>query len=124
MSTNGSKLGVRERGRLLVLGTAEADPASVVGELPGAAELLTENRGGADVVLLFAADVAEVHADAEVAWSSVADGGRLWIAYRKGAGPAALNRDTLQAALADHGLVGVTLVSLDGTWSAMRVRPL
>jgi hypothetical protein len=40
------------------------------------------------------------------------------------AGSDGLNRDTLQAALADHGLVGVTLVSLDSTWSAMRVRRL
>lgn len=124
MATNGSKLGVREKGSLLVIGTAEADPASVVGQLPAAAELLTDHEGAADVVLLFAADVAQVHADAEAAWSRVANGGRLWIAYRKGAGSAALNRDTLQAALADHGLVGVTLVSLDNTWSAMRVRPL
>jgi hypothetical protein len=64
------------------------------------------------------------------AWDEVKSGGRLWVWYRKGAGrakpgsaEAPLHRDTLQAALAGFGLVGVTLISVDGEWSSMRVRP-
>jgi hypothetical protein len=122
MATNGSKLGVRAGGRVTVLGLAVTDAEAVIGGLPVDAALTDAGEG--DVVLFFAADVPQVHAEVDAAWSSVADGGRLWLAYRKGAGSAALNRDTLQKALGDHGLVGVTLVSLDPTWSAMRVRPL
>jgi hypothetical protein len=122
MAANGSKLGVRAGGQVVVLGLPLAEALDVLGDLPADTTLNAGVDG--DVVVLFAGDVEHVHAEVEAAWSSVADGGRLWVAYRKGAGPAALNRDTLQSALAGHGLVGVTLVSLDATWSAMRVRPV
>jgi Protein of unknown function (DUF3052) len=128
MATNAAKLGLRGGGRLAVRGLPAAEVAwvikQVVGDLPDGARVDGEDRGGADVVVLFAGDVDQVHADVGTARGLVAEGGRLWVAYRKGAGPAALNRDTLQQALAPHGLVGVTLVSLDATWSAMRVREL
>jgi hypothetical protein len=128
MATNAAKLGLRGTGRLTVRGLPPAEAAAVisevVGELPDGASVDGEDRGGADVVVLFARDVDQVHAEVGPAQGLVSDGGRLWVAYRKGAGPAGLNRDTLQRALAPHGLVGVTLVSLDATWSAMRAREL
>jgi hypothetical protein len=124
MATNAGKLGLRDGGRLAVRGLSRAEAVGVVGEMPDGARLDDEGRGDADVVVLFASDVEQVHADVAAAGALVAGGGRLWVAYRKGGGPAALNRDTLQAALAPHGLVGVTLVSLDAAWSAMRVRDL
>ncbi|HEX4402198.1 MAG TPA: hypothetical protein VHZ98_12820 [Galbitalea sp.] len=61
-------------------------------------------------------------------WDAIATGGRLWVWYRKGAkahdGKVPLHRDTLQALLAEHGMDGVTLISVDDTWSSMRVREL
>jgi hypothetical protein len=128
MATNAAKLGLRGGGRLAVRGLPAADAASVIrdllGELPDGARVDGEGRGEADVVVLFAADAEQVHADVTAARELAGDGGRLWVAYRKGAGPAALNRDTLQRALGAQGLVGVTLVSLDAARSAMRVRDL
>jgi hypothetical protein len=49
----------------------------------------------------------------------------LWIAYPKGGAKAGtdLNRDILWNAVSQHNLSGVTLVSLDEAWSAMRFRP-
>jgi Protein of unknown function (DUF3052) len=128
MATNAAKLGLRVGGRLTVRGLSTTEAASVIreviGDLPDGARLDGESPGEADVLVLFAGDVEQVHAEVLAARELVGDGGRLWVAYRKGAGPAALNRDTLQRALAAHGLVGVTLVSLDAAWSAMRVRDL
>ena len=49
----------------------------------------------------------------------------LWIAYPKGgakAGPD-VNRDILWNAVSQYDLTGVTLISLDEIWSAMRFRP-
>ncbi len=34
-----------------------------------------------------------------------------------------LNRDILWAEMAPHGVTGMSLVALDGSWSAMRFRP-
>lgn len=49
----------------------------------------------------------------------------LWIAYPKGGAKADtdLNRDILLNAVSQHNLSGVTLISLDEVWSAMRFRP-
>lgn len=138
MATNATKLGLPAGGMLAVRGLPRAEAAAVVGELPEGARTRALGGGGADqdatagggedrdadVVVLFADDVAAVHAEVATAKQAVTEGGRLWVAYRKGAGRDALNRDTLQRALADHGLVGVFLVSLDPSWSAMRVRDL
>jgi hypothetical protein len=48
------------------------------------------------------------------------------ISYRKGGKRAGtyLNRDLVWQRLEREGLAGVTLVSLDDEWSAMRLRPL
>jgi hypothetical protein len=93
----------------------------LLGELPDGVAV-TDSADVADVVILFADDVAAVTESAVPALTRATAAGRFWIAYRKGAKP--LHRDTLQAALAGLGLDGVTLVSLDDTWSAMRVKAL
>ena len=123
MATNATKLGLRAGGRLVVRGLPPAEAAALVGELPDGART-DAGRGGADVVVVFAGDAAQVHAEVTEAAGIAGEAGRLWVAYRKGARRDALNRDTLQRALGDHGLVGVSLVSLDASWSAMRVREL
>jgi hypothetical protein len=50
----------------------------------------------------------------------------VWLAYPKGGKKKAgtdLNRDILWEAVSKYGLVGVSLISLDEVWSAMRFRP-
>jgi hypothetical protein len=49
----------------------------------------------------------------------------LWIAYPKGGAKVGtdINRDRLWDAVEKHNLSGVTLISLDEIWSAMRFRP-
>ena|SRR5579871_3208910 len=56
--------------------------------------------------------------------TSVPPGGVIWVAYRKGGETAGtdLNRDIIWRRLEPEGLTGVTLVSIDDEWSAMRFR--
>lgn len=123
------KVGIRPGLTVASLGheAAGVDPAGLLdGQEIGS--------GPADIVLFFAGSVAAVDAGVDEAWADVRGAGRLWVAYRKGAtarktgaqDPAAppLHRDTLQQALAGHGLTGVTLIALDAEWSALRVRPV
>ncbi|MFI5829167.1 hypothetical protein ACIA6C_18265 [Streptomyces sp. NPDC051578] len=120
--TTAEKLGVKEGATLLVLET----PAGwSPGPLPAAATV-TPVSGSADLVLLFAPDAAALDATIGKALDAVPFDGLVWVAYRKGGAKAGtdLNRDILQERLSAHGLVGVTLIALDSTWSAMRVRPL
>ncbi|RKR76497.1 DUF3052 family protein [Frondihabitans australicus] len=120
------KLGVKQGSWVAAWGIEQEQLLTLLGPLPDQVEVsavLADEAPdeSAQIVLLFADTVDDVHARIEAAWQSTAALGRLWVAYRKGARP--LHRDTLQEALAVHGLNGVTLVALDGEWSAMRVRP-
>jgi len=51
--------------------------------------------------------------------------GLFWICYPKGSSKIKtdLNRDILWAAMGKFGLAGVSLISIDNVWSAMRFRP-
>src|SRR5215472_8513158 len=77
-----------------------------------------------DVLQVFAQDRAALDRVAP-ALRSVRPGGLLWVCYPKGGRKAGtdLNRDLLWEAMSEHGLAGVTLVSVDDRWSAMRFRP-
>lgn len=121
------KLGIRADSVTAVIGRGIDEARELLGELPVGAELVVD-AASADLVLLFADDVHGVTSSARTAHERTRGGGRFWIAYRKGAsrrssgGAHPLHRDTLQAALAALGLDGVTLISLDEIWSAMRVK--
>jgi hypothetical protein len=93
--------------------------------LPAGASVSEVLSAGLDFVLLFAASLAELELHAASAASAVRPGGLLWVGYRKGGRRVGtdLNRDLLWRAMARYGQSGVTLVSIDETWSAMRFRP-
>jgi len=79
-------------------------------------------------VLGFARSAAEMDAIARTTGRALADGALFWSAYPKGTSKkykgADINRDTGHARMKTHGFDGVSLVALDGDWSAMRFRPL
>jgi hypothetical protein len=75
-------------------------------------------------VLAFARSLSELDAIARTAAGALADGALFWSAYPKGTSKkykgADINRDTGHARMKAHGFDGVSLVALDGDWSAMR----
>ena len=123
------KLGIRAGASVLALGQPVSAAADLVGTVPDGVTFVPESDSRSAIVLMFADTVADIQSGARTAYEATAPEGRLWIAYRKGAGrstvageTAPLHRDTMQKALAEVGLDGVTLISLDDTWSAMRVK--
>lgn len=70
-------------------------------------------------------DTQELDSTGPAALRAVKPGGLLWVCYPKGGVKAGtdLNRDILWERMSKLGLVGVTLVAVDATWSAMRFRP-
>ena len=131
MSTVAQKLGIKADSRVAV-DAVDVDSARVLlGALQERVVVDARNGTPADQVILMADGLADLGTKLPGVWAEVSAGGRLWVWYRKGAnrsraqGSAApLHRDTLQAVLADHGMDGVTLISIDDTWSSMRVREL
>jgi hypothetical protein len=81
--------------------------------------------GEFDWVQLFARSVSELESLAPAALRAVKRDGLLWIAYPKKSGPIKtdISRDVGWHPVHDAGWMGVTLVSLDETWSCGRFRP-
>jgi len=86
-------------------------------------------KGAYGFVLGFAKSQKEATALAKTLKKALLDEkALLWLAYPKGSSKkyqsVDLNRDSLHALMSDLGLDGVSLVSLDGDWSAMRFKPV
>jgi len=97
-----------------------------LGELPEGVELAEKPTGKFDFVQLFVKDSAELNRFLKKAISAVKPDGLLWISYPKRTSKVQsdLNRDVIWDLLKQHGLVGVSLISIDNVWSAMRFRPV
>ena len=129
MQSVAQKLGIKPGDVVVADGQPLADMIGLLGELPSGVTVSGRAGGRAHQVLLAADSVDELPRKLENVWDELAPNGRLWIWYRKGqsraggsGGAVPLHRDTLQAQLAKLGMDGVTLVSIDETWSAMRVK--
>ena len=74
---------------------------------------------------MFVRDSADLRKLNKSVLQRVKPDGVLWVCYPKGGAKAStdLNRDVLWKAMEKNGLVGVTLVAIDETWTAMRFRP-
>lgn len=121
--TPAEKLGIKPGDTLAVQNAPQGQPG-ILGPLPAGVVLQPPGEASrADVVVLFAADAEQLHQDAPAVLAAAPDGTRLWIAYPKG-GASDLSRDTLMPAFIGLGWHGVSLVSLDGRWSAARFRRL
>jgi hypothetical protein len=121
------KLGIKAGYKLLIL---DAPPGyqELLGALPDRTETFTTAQVSItyDFVQLFVRSVAELEAQARVAIDAVKPNGLLWISYPKKSGKIKtdISRDMGWEAVRKAGWDGVTLVSIDETWSALRFRPL
>jgi len=109
---------------------APADFPKSPAELPEAAKLFDEGTIAAepanslDLVLLFVSSAQDVAERLPRALAALKPGGLLWIAYPKKSSKIKtdISRDYGWDAAKAAGLVGVALISVDDTWSAMRFR--
>jgi hypothetical protein len=78
-----------------------------------------------DLVHLFVSSVQELGERAPQALAAVKPAGFLWISYPKKSGKIKtdIHRDVGWDAVREAGFEGVSLISIDETWSAMRFRP-
>jgi hypothetical protein len=129
-TSNATKLGITANSTVLVLGMGTADALVLIGAVPDGVDIVS-HAAVATTVLFFADSLEDVRRDVAAAFAATSQTGRSWVAYRKGAGRGAaagdsgetpLHRDTLQAALSELDLAGVTLIAIDDTWSAMRIK--
>ncbi len=112
-------------GQRAVIINAPSGYLEELGPLPEGVELAQQPEGSFDFVQLFVKDMDELQRYLSTALQAVKHDALLWIAYPKGGAKAGtdLNRDILWNAVEPHHYSGVTLVSLNEVWSAMRFRP-
>jgi hypothetical protein len=124
MKSTAERLLIKPDARVRIAGEV-VDAASRLGPLPDGATF-DSTSPIVDAVVLFAVSSADVRTHLPGATSAAGHDGLLWLAYPKGTSglKTDLGRDTLTT-LTDPvaGLTGVTLVSIDEVWSAMRLRP-
>jgi hypothetical protein len=118
------KLLIKPGQRMLII-NAPPEYGEKLAPLPDGVELADKPEGVFDFVQLFAKNSDELHQYVSTAINAVKHEGLLWISYPKGSSKVKtdLNRDILWAAVEPFGFKGVSLISLDDIWSAMRFRP-
>jgi hypothetical protein len=111
------KLGLKQG----MTGWALNCPDALAGELPLPA---APPQGQSDVTIAFVGAVAEVAPALAAVQSTYARGKALWFAYPKKTGSIRtdISRDSGWEPLAAAGLLPVTQISIDDTWSALRFR--
>ena len=119
------KLLVRENHRIMTL-NAPTDFAASLEPLPEGATILSELDSVADVFVLFVKNRADLQRDAARAVATIRRDGALWLAFPKGTSKVKsdLSRDAGWEPLTAIGYIGVSLMSIDETWSAFRFRPV
>jgi hypothetical protein len=112
-------------GQRMVIINAPAGYTEQLDPLPDGVDLAKQPEGAFDFVQVFATNSEELKKFIGTATKAVKHEGLLWICYPKGSSKVKtdLNRDILWGIVDEYGFKGVTLVSLDDVWSAMRFRP-
>ena len=118
--TIADKLFLQNAKSMAVLNGA-AHPA-LVSQLP--AQLMDEGSAPVDVVLMFALNQKELDLYLPQARQRLGDMGSLWIAYLKQTASKAtdINRDSIDANAKELGITAVAIISIDGDWSALRLK--
>ena len=118
------KLQIKPGNRVAILNAPEGFAESL-GKLPEGAKVSDKLTGTLDVVIAFAKDSADLNRYAKKAISAVKQDGLLWLCYPKGSSKVKsdLNRDVIWNLVKESGWLGVSLISIDNVWSAMRFRP-
>ena len=97
---------------------------TVVSQFPQ--ELIKEGDGPFDVIMMFCVNRKDLEQFLPEAKERLGDKGSLWIAYLKPSAPKAtdIDRDSIFAWAKERGVTGVAMISMDGDWSAVRLKPM
>jgi hypothetical protein len=118
------KLRIKRGDRAAIL-NAPAEYLQLIGDLSPDAKIETVVAPSLDFVQLFVKTSQELDNQVPSILNALKKGGLFWICYPKGGSKIKtdLNRDILWATMGKFSMAGVSLISIDNVWSAMRFRP-
>jgi hypothetical protein len=119
------KLQIKPGRKVLFVNPPEGYLASM-GELPTSVTILEAPTRPTDIIQLFVKDRQELERHLPVLKETLAHNGMIWITYTKGTSKIKtdINRDTINAYAHTLGLEGVSMISIDDNWSALRVKSM
>jgi len=117
------KLLIKEGYKVHIL-NAPAGYLASIGELPPKVMVLTKPESGTNLIQVFLKSRKEMETQLPQLKQSLKPGGLLWVTYPKGTSkmPSDINRDIIAAYARTIGMVGVTMVAVNDTWSALRLK--
>ena len=97
---------------------------ATLGALPAKVTILTEAKGLVDLAQVFITSKKEMEATLKKLRASLKPGGLLWLTYPKATSKVKvdINRDSIRKYVEASGFKTVALVSVDDTWSALRLK--
>jgi uncharacterized protein YgbK (DUF1537 family) len=118
--TIADKMFLRTAKSMLIL-NGNVHPGTV-SQIP--ANLIKNDQDQADVVLMFAMNQKELEQYFPIAKERLGEKGSLWVAYLKQTASKAtdINRDSISAYAKEQGITTVAIISIDGDWSALRMK--
>jgi hypothetical protein len=119
-----AKLLIKPKQKVAIINAPEGY-MEVLGEISEGVTIGHAFSADYDQVQLFVRTVSDLAAHGAKAIKAVREGGILWVAYPKksGAIKTDISRDVGWEVMAQHDWLGVTQISIDDTWSALRFRP-
>jgi predicted CoA-binding protein len=97
---------------------------NILKALPQGVKILEKLSKNIDLIQLFVNTLAELEAELIAIKPLLKPDGILWLSYPKKTSKikADINRDSINAYAKTIGLQGVSMVSIDETWSALRLK--
>ena len=96
----------------------------MVAQMPANIQKPENDDTPVDAVLLFAMNRKELEQTFPIATRRLGEKGSLWVAYLKQTASKAtdINRDSISAYAKENGITTVAMISIDGDWSALRMK--
>jgi hypothetical protein len=110
-------------GRKLLIVNAPVGYLAKAGAVPTGADLLSEPQE-AFIIQVFVLKQAELESALTRYAPLVQPGGMLWVTYPKLSSPLKgdINRDTINTFAQVNGWTGISIISIDEDWSALRLK--
>ncbi|OGO21767.1 MAG: hypothetical protein A2Z28_05695 [Chloroflexi bacterium RBG_16_51_9] len=117
------KLLFKETYTVLLLNEPE-NYRKTLGALPAKVTILTEANGLVDLAQVFITSKKEMEAALKKLRTSLKPSALLWLTYPKGTSKvkADINRDIIREYVEANGFKTVALISVEDTWSALRLK--
>ena len=119
-----ARIQLNKEGKNVLLVNAPRGYRTTLGALPAGAKVVRKADGLVDVLQLFIANRQEMEAELPKVKALAGPQSLIWVTYLKGTARTKtdINRDSLHAYARTVGLEGVSLVSINDDWSAMRFK--